>query len=377
VIIEIRNKDTGISESIHIVNSSLKGAESTTLTSLWTPEGAGKFEIRSFAISGLASPEIWSPLTTKTVIVDRSDNIVTYSYPNEPFTIVLLPDTQNYWPSGNEEIAYNQTKWIVENKEDLNIQLVIHLGDIVNTWNNQNQWAKADTMMKILDGNHIPYIVLAGNHDFGNPYSSTESRNYKYFEQYFPESRIISNQTLQSVKITANGVNMYTNLHVGNNEFVIVSMEYCPTPDVIEQVNDIIKQNADKRIILATHAFLRTDGTWNSVSGGGVCSKIPGTDDYSTEAIWDLVIYPNPNIFLVVSGHSSGENKRIDNNVAGYPVQQVVIDYQSKSNGGDGMLKMVTFDPEKDKIYFQTYSPWLDTYVTRDRSQFTFDYDMD
>ena len=81
-------------------------------------------------------------------------------------------------------------------------------------------------------------------------------------------------------------------------------------------------------------------------------------------------------MFLVVSGHSSGENKRIDNNAAGNPLQPVVIDYQNKNNGGDGMLKIITFDPEKDKVYFQTFSPWLNSYANGTKSKFTFDYEM-
>jgi hypothetical protein len=107
---------------------------------------------------------------------------------------------------------------------------------------------------------------------------------------------------------------------------------------------------------------LRTDGTWSSVIGGGACTKIPGTDDFSIKAIWDVVVYPNPNIFMVVSGHSAGENNRIDQNSGHNPVQQVVIDYQQRSNGGDGMLKIITFEPKSDIIDFKTYSPWLDSY---------------
>jgi hypothetical protein len=377
LILEVRNNTTGISEFLQLQNGTVKETELKTVTVPWTPEIAGRYEIRSFAISDVQSPEILSPLTNKVVIVNLTGGGMTYSYPNEPFSIILIPDTQNYWWTGNEEIAYNQSKWIVANRDKLNIQVVIHLGDIVNTWNNQDQWTKADNMMKILDDNLVPYVMSVGNHDFSHPYSTDLSRDYSYFEKYFPDSRIISNQTLRSEKITSNGANVYTYLPVGGNEFLIVSMEYCPTRDVIDQVSKIIKQNVDKRVILATHAFLRTGGSWASPGGGGVCTMIPGTDDFSTQAIWDLVVYPNPNVFLVVSGHSAGENKRVDDNIAGNPVQQIVIDYQYKSNGGDGMLKIVTFDPEKDKIYFQTYSPWFDSYRSGDRSEFTFNYEMD
>ena len=378
VLIDIRiDNNTGPSTYLDFDAGTLQPSEAADKSSSWIPRESGRYELRAFAIDSFENPEIMTPVLTRILLINITDTNVTYSAASESFTIVLIPDTQNYWDSGNAEIAYNQSKWIAENEKRLNIQAVIHLGDIVDNPGSEKQWQEADKMMKILDDNTVPYIMSVGNHDIGEPFGDTAKRNYKYFQRFFPDSRIIENQTLEVKKITENGANTFAYLSVGQNEFLIFSMEYCPGLDVIEKVNQVIEQNPDKRIILATHAFLRTDGTWNSVSGGGVCTKIPGTDDYSTEKIWDLVIYPHPNVFLVVSGHSSGENKRIDNNIAGIPVQQVVIDYQYKSNGGDGMLKIVIFNPEKDRIYFETYSPWLDFSELRARSTFDFGYNME
>ena len=45
------------------------------------------------------------------------------------FSIIVLPDTQHY-SSTYPEIFYKQMDWVVENKNLLNIQYVIHLGDI-------------------------------------------------------------------------------------------------------------------------------------------------------------------------------------------------------------------------------------------------------
>ena len=378
-VIEIRNS-AGITEYLNwqsgVLLSSTTDAVHIGLD--WTPAHAGNYEIRTFVMKDFETPEILSPLMKKVVNVKNiTDSGWTYSEADKPFTIILIPDTQNYWTTGNQEIAYNQSKWIVENKDKLNTRLVIHLGDIVNDWNSKNQWKEADNMMSILDDNDVPYIFLPGNHDFGNPYSSALSRNYTYYEKYFPYSRLMTrDQILETKEITPDSANWYTLLKIGNNDFLILAMEYCPTLDVIKQVNETIKQHADTPVILATHAFLRGDGSWTSISGGGVCTKIAQSEGYSTKAIWDLVVYPNPNVFLVVSGHSGGDNKRIDQNIEKKPVLQVVIDYQHLKNGGDGMLKIVRFDPSKDQIHFQTYSPWLDSYASGTRSDFSFDYDM-
>jgi uncharacterized repeat protein (TIGR02543 family) len=57
-------------------------------------------------------------------------------------------------------------------------------------------------------------------------------------------------------------------------------------------------------------------------------------------------------------------------------VYQVEADYQGDSNGGNGWLRLLEFHPLEDKIYVQTYSPYLKSYETDSDSQFTLDYDM-
>ena len=52
--------------------------------------------------------------------------------PEESFTIVLLPDTQNY-AEKYPETYIAQTLWIRERRKVDNIKFAIHLGDIVQT----------------------------------------------------------------------------------------------------------------------------------------------------------------------------------------------------------------------------------------------------
>lgn len=67
---------------------------------------------------------------------------------------------------------------------------MFHTGDIVNRTFEENQWKLADHYMRILDGNKIPYGVLAGNHDVGQGYIL--DFDYSYYEQYFGEDRFIN-----------------------------------------------------------------------------------------------------------------------------------------------------------------------------------------
>src|ERR1700741_2023708 len=50
----------------------------------------------------------------------------------EPFSIVLLPDPQNYSEFSSYGVYSHQTQWIANNRAARNIRFVVHLGDITN-----------------------------------------------------------------------------------------------------------------------------------------------------------------------------------------------------------------------------------------------------
>src|SRR2546426_2026567 len=79
---------------------------------------------------------------------------------------------------------------------------------------------------------------------------------------------------------------------------------------------------------------------------------------------------------MVINGHYPGEGRRTDLNDCGQPVHQVLMDYQSRANGGDGWLRYFSFKPSENKIYAYTYSPTLGQFETDSSSQFVLDYDM-
>jgi hypothetical protein len=80
----------------------------------------------------------------------------------------------------------------------------------------------------------------------------------------------------------------------------------------------------------------------------------------SFQYIWDLLIAPNPNIFMVLCGHdiSGGESWRIDQ-AQGRNVFQLLSNYQNRANGGNGLVRRMTFSPSENRIYVQTFSTFL------------------
>ena len=52
----------------------------------------------------------------------------------------------------------------------------------------------------------------------------------------------------------------------------------------------------------------------------------------------------------------------------------MLADYQERASGGEGWLRILRFVPADNKVYVQTYSPWLNRFETDADSEFTLDY---
>ena len=96
-----------------------------------------------------------------------------FGQPPEPFTIVLLPDTQ-YYSDKYPDTFLAQTAWIKDHAKERNIKFVIHLGDIVDDGTNERQWKVADEAYRALDG-AVPYSCRPGNHDMDDKRATRRS----------------------------------------------------------------------------------------------------------------------------------------------------------------------------------------------------------
>jgi len=276
---------------------------------------------------------------------------------NENFTIVVLPDTQGY-TEGYPWLFDNQTQWVADNKEALNIVFVTHLGDLVNSYGNTTQWEYANCSMSKLDGN-VPWGVLPGNHDgyYGEPNDLTNYNNYFGYERFSDKS------WYGGTYKTGDNTNSYQLFSAGGDDYLIFHIQYKPSDDVLFWASNVIDQHPDSRVIVSTHDYIM--GPFNS----NLRSDIG-------ERIWHSLIKQQADqIFLVLCGHASTQSS-ITDTVNGHVVYQLLSDYQNASNIESGWLRTLTFCPEQDKIYVKTYSPYLNEYKTGPQSEFTLDYNM-
>ncbi len=276
---------------------------------------------------------------------------------NENFTIVVIPDTQGY-TEGYPWLFDNQTQWIVDNKEALNIVFVTHLGDIVNSYGNITQWEYANASMSKL-GDNVRWAVLPGNHDgyYGEPNDLTN------YDNYFGCERFSDKSWYGGTYKTGDNTNSYQLFSAGGDDYLIFHIQYKPSDDVLFWASNVIDQHPDSRVIVSTHDYIRGPNNPDRRSDIG-------------ERIWYSLIKPHADqIFLVLCGHAGTQSSLIDT-VNGHVVYQLLSDYQNASNIESGWLRTLTFCPTQDKVYVETFSPYLNEYKTDPGNEFTLDYNM-
>jgi len=276
-------------------------------------------------------------------------------YKNENFTIIALPDTQ-YYSERYPSIFDNQTQWIIENIESMNIVFVTHLGDLVDHWWVPEEYENANTSMSKLDGN-IPYGILPGNHD-----GAELGGDFYYYNKYFGFERY-QNEIWYGGAFQNINTNNYQLFSAAGDNYLILHIQNDPNDEVLTWAGNVIANHPNHRVIVSTHYYIE----WSREGA-------PRSD--VGNRIWEKLVVPHSDqIFMVLCGHVERERVRTDL-VGEHEVIQMVSDYQDRNNGGNGFLRILTFSPINDKIYVKTYSPYLNKFELDSDSEFTLDYDM-
>ncbi|MDG2131315.1 MAG: metallophosphoesterase [Fuerstiella sp.] len=278
------------------------------------------------------------------------------------FSIVLLPDTQNY--SEKYADTYTaQTLWVRQQVKQDNIKFVVHLGDIVQTSTKMAEWENADRAMRLLDG-VVPYSIAPGNHDM-----VVKTRDTTLYNQYYSPERF-ADQPWYGGHMNETNDNNFCFFEASGMKFMIINLEFAPRDATLEWASTVTQRFPDHRVIVATHCYMRPD---KRDTGCATSYKIAGN---SGEQIWQKFVRRQPNIFLVVSGHVLGVGLQASVNDAGGTVLEMLTDYQGLPNGGDGWLRSLQFVPAENKIHVKTYSPLLNRQNTDAKETFSMDYEM-
>jgi len=261
-------------------------------------------------------------------------------------------------------------------------------------WDTRGEWDNANRGVSILSRSPLPFGMVPGNHDYdnqphwwegplgtgGNPYLDG-GRTWDFY--FGPQSRHFAGKPWYGGSFRQ-GMNSYQFFTGGGKRFLHFSFEMNPGQVVLDWAQGVIDANPGLPVILSTHEWLVS--AVNKEGGrSDIGIKIFNPDEHlKPDDIWQRFVRKNPSIFLILCGHhnnltsegvAQGENLRIDRNDAGYPVYQVLQDFQDNTvgadgkpgsaNGGAGWMRFIEFDTDKRKIHFYTYSTLLDRYAGR------------
>ncbi|MES2439172.1 MAG: LamG-like jellyroll fold domain-containing protein, partial [Verrucomicrobiota bacterium] len=298
----------------------------------------------------------------------------------DDFSVVALPDTQYYSENvgGTRAAIFSaQTEWIVAEKDARNIGFVLHLGDITEHGDNPtyatDEWANASNALYRLENPEttmeeegVPYIVAVGNHDqtpIGNADGTTT--NFNKFFGVHPTTGINhfnGKSYYGGTSEPTKADNNYTLFSAGGLDFIVISFEYDTTPDTadLDWADALLKAHPNRRGIVITH---------HTVNIGN-----PASFSAQGSAIYQA-LKDNPNLILMHGGHIHGEGRRSDT-FEGRTVHSLLADYQGRTNGGDGWLRIMHFRPSLNRIDVKTYSPTLNQFETDADSQFSIDVNL-
>jgi hypothetical protein len=299
----------------------------------------------------------------------RGDGPTTQPADGDVFRVVVLPDTQVYsW--GFPEVFRSQTEWIAKNAKSMNIVFVSHVGDVVDGGGSPAQWANAGAAMQVLDEADVPYGILPGNHDWAR--TGDRTTNLNQYLRHFGPKRFKGRDWYGGFMPDRPG-NSFQLFSGGSMTFLHIALEWrhdfntSPDLGVLEWANEVVARHPGLPTIVTTHEDLRDaepDGT-----GGGVMA--PG------KLLFDDLIRDNSQVFLVLSGHNhfgpnringDGEWRTITKNAAGQDVHRLMTTFQDwrpaeRPSGGEGFLRILTFDVAAGRVHVQTYSPLRDEFL--------------
>jgi hypothetical protein len=314
-------------------------------------------------------------------VVDTTPQTAFLPSPDAAWSMVYMPDTQNYVKSTADfHIMTEQTTWIRDHRDDFKIKAVIQGGDIVNnndtnnpTTGDQNsaqQWQNAQTGMFVLNGS-VPYIMAAGNHDFG--FTNADNRDTMINSYFKPTDNPLVDPgkggIMKGEMVGGEIQNAYYAFTAPDGrKMLIFSLEWEPRPATVAWANQIagLSQYAGYTAVLLTHNYLQGDNTRST------STNVAG--DASGQTLWDNLVKTNKNFEMTFNGHFGGDGAGVlrSTGTNGNAVEQIFLDSQFETYGGGGWMRVIEFLQDGKTVRVRTYSPFYNLYRTGADYEFEF-----
>lgn len=257
------------------------------------------------------------------------------------YSFVVLPDPQNIVEL-NKELYLEMMKWIKDNKENYNIKAVFHMGDIVNK-NTVEQWKTAKKGFDYINESNIPFIPMLGNHD------SVEMFNeYVKYDDYKDKPYFGGSYKKGILE------HFYWFVSANNREYLVLSLGWGPSQEVLNWFSDVIERNKNKNVIIASHALMHRNGKplqkdhmFSITSYEGYENNPEGFE------IWEH-FKKHDNVILTLSGHISTSDISI---YTENEVPSLLFDNQDEDKTRQlCMMGLLSFNNNDDNCFVNYYS---------------------
>ena len=308
-------------------------------------------------------------------MIPSANEISTDNADNSYFSIIQITDTQ-YLSWMNPALYYDTTNWIVNNSERLNLKMVVHTGDLVDTPIHTSEWEVANKAMITLYNNGIPYCWNAGNHDQLPPNETSnlwlgDSNTDWLGSQYPAFSQSIMQLEPYWVSDIFNGKNTAVTFNHLNYRFMIINTEFLANSSTTNWMQNLIHGSQNFNVIVATHDYLNMTGGYGtrSTSNAGVL-------DYNWGNNFKNILDQHPNVFMTISGHIQSRsiganNKRVGNREEIFFNRQEINDRR-----GAASIRIYNFDLVNMQVNVSTYDIDSKTWLTDSRNQFIFSVNL-
>jgi hypothetical protein len=293
--------------------------------------------------------------------------------PDGSFSIVVIPDTQQYKghgtksdPNSTDEVTNKSLEadmqWILDHLQSQRIVFVSHVGDIVDK-NAPEQWEVARQCLDRLH-NRVPYAIAPGNHDM------KANGDCSLYQRYFPAERFAgfdwyggafsrkatspepSDPSIESR--FGNNANSFQLFSASGLDFLALHLA-CNAPDaILHWADEILDAYPQRRAMVTTHMGLgpieqpkTNDDFFHAPKGRMQWSKCFGRDGNTPQQMWDKCFRKHANLCIVWSGDQSRTEAMHQTSCSdhGTPIHEIMVDYN------DGWLRLCRFVPKDNKLH--------------------------
>ena len=259
------------------------------------------------------------------------------------YTIAWMSDTQHY-SKKFPDVYYTMTEFLRDHREELNLQYIIHTGDLIHNIELEEQWKVADLAQSYIDD--IPNGVLAGNHDCADEYWYTPFK--KYFGSWRYENKPWYGGCFEENR------GHFDLITAGETDYLFVYMGYCPSDRAIKWVQTVFETYPERVGVLCLHDYY---------------TNTPGQRSTDGWKWYNQIVSRMPNLYMVCCGHRYGAYcfpESFDDDGDGVKertVYQMLFNYQAtKHDGGGGYLRLIQIDDAAGTMHVLTYSPVTDDF---------------